>query len=266
MEDSLPLQNKWVVNTRAKHQAQPLNKMLIAAGANVIQFPLLNIEAPENLEKVEQQLASLEDYDLAIFISINAVKQTLNKIDANILQKLKLACVGEKTGLALKEHGLDIDFCPERFFNSEALLALDAFQQFIPGKKITLIKGEGGRNLLEKSLQKWGGDVETFDVYRRVCPQQNLDLLKNHQQRQELDIMLFTSGFSIDKFFTLAGFLDEKSADTNTDKNQWINAMTLLLGSERLKSHIPGDFKGNVICAEDPNDETLLKELMIEYG
>lgn len=247
-----PLQNRWVVNTRAEHQAQPLNEKLIAAGANVINFPLLSIAAPENLEKVERQLASLADYDLAIFISTNAVEQTLNKIDTSVLKNLKLACVGEKTGLALKEYGLGIDFCPERFFNSEALLALDAFQKFIPGKKIALIKGEGGRDLLKKSLLKWGGDINSFDVYRRTCPQHNLDLLKNHQLRQELDIIILTSGFSVDNFFTLA------------DKTDWIDSLTLLLGSERLKKHIPGNFKGKIIFAEDPNDNTLLKELTID--
>ncbi|WP_299876219.1 uroporphyrinogen-III synthase [uncultured Cocleimonas sp.] len=260
MEKSLPLQNKWVVNTRAEHQAQPLNEKLIAAGAHVIRFPLLNIEAPENLVKVEQQLASLADYDLAIFISTNAVEQTFNKIDPSVFKNIKLACVGKKTGLALKQFGLDIDFCPERFFNSEALLALDEFQQFIPGKKIALIKGEGGRDLLEKSLQKWGGEVSSIAVYRRTCPQHNLDLLKTHQQHQELDIIILTSGFSVDNFFTLA---DENSESAVT-KNSWMNSLTVLLGSDRLKKHIPDNFKGKVIFAEDPNDDTLLKELTID--
>ncbi len=265
MEPLGPLQNKWVVNTRAEHQAQPLNEKLIAAGANVISFPLLNIAASENLEKVEHQLASLEDYDLAIFISTNAVEQTLNKIDASVLKALKLGCVGQKTALTLKQHGLDIDFCPERFFNSEALLGLDTFQKFIPGKKIALIKGEGGRDLLKKSLQKWGGDVSSFDVYRRTCPQHNLDLLKNHQQRQELDIIILTSGFSVYNFFTLAGGISG-TAETKTDKKDWIDSLTLLLGSERLKKYIPGNFKGRVIFAEDPNDDTLLKALTIEHN
>ncbi len=253
MQSPLPLQTKWIVNTRAEHQALPLTEKLIAAGFNAISFPMLSIVAPENLKKVEHQLVSLEDYDLAIFISTNAVEQTLNKIDSTVLKTLKIACVGHKTALALKEHDLDIDFCPERFFNSEALLALDTFQKFIPGKKIALIKGEGGRDLLKKSLQKWGGDVNSIDVYRRTCPQHNLDLLKNHQQRQELDIIILTSGFSVDNFFTLAG---------NSD---WINSVTLLLGSERLKKHIPDTFSGKIIFAEDPNDDTLLKELTIEH-
>ena len=269
MEPLGPLQNKWVVNTRAEHQAQPLNEKLIAAGANVISFPLLNIAASENLEKVEHQLASLEDYDLAIFISTNAVEQTLNKIDASVLKALKLGCVGQKTALTLKQHGLDIDFCPERFFNSEALLGLDTFQKFIPGKKIALIKGEGGRDLLEKSLLKWGGDVSSFDVYRRTCPQHSLDLLKNHQLRQELDIIILTSGFSVYNFFTLAGEISgtvETTAETMPDKKNWIDSLTLLLGSERLKKHIPDNFKGKVIFAEDPNDDTLLKELTIEHN
>ncbi|MEB8431548.1 uroporphyrinogen-III synthase [Cocleimonas sp. KMM 6892] len=267
MEASLPLKNKWIVNTRAAHQAQPLTEKLRDAGATVINFPLLEIEAPENYEDVEQQLSALEQYDLAIFISTNAVERTLDKVDVSTLKKLKLACVGKKTGLALKKHGLDSDFCPERFFNSEALLALDAFQQFIPGKNIALIKGEGGRDLLQKSLLKWGGDVDSINVYRRTCPQHNLALLKNHQQRQELDIIILTSGFSIDHFFELADKHSETAVTNSNNKsneNNLMNSVTLLLGSERLKSHIPDSFKGKVIFAEDPNDDTLLKELTID--
>ena len=257
-----PLQNKWVVNTRAEHQAQPLTEKLIAAGANVISFPLLCITPPENLETVERQLASLKDYDLAIFISTNAVEQTFNKIDTSVLKTLKLACVGQKTGLALKQHGLDSDFCPERYFNSEALLALDELQKFIPGKKIALIKGDGGRDLLKKSLHKWGGDVKSIDVYQRTCPQHSLDLLKYHQQRQELDIIILTSGFSVQSFFTLAG----ATSGEKSEEIDWINSVTLLLGSERLKKHIPDTFSGKVIFAEDPHDDTLLKELTIAHG
>ncbi len=263
MDASLPLKNKWIANTRAEHQAQPLTKKLLAAGANVIHFPLLSIEPPKNLKEVEQQLALLGNYDLAVFISSNAVEQTLNKIDARVLKTLKLACVGEKTGLVLKAHDLKIDFCPKQFFNSEALLALDAFQKFIPGKKIALIKGHGGRKLLEKSLRKWGGDINTIEVYRRTCPNHNIDFLKKYHQHQELDIIILTSGFSVCNFFTLAGNLSDSSKAGANNKEDWIDSLTLLLGSERLQKYVPDNFKGRVIFAEDPSDETLLKELSV---
>ena len=94
--------------------------------------------------------------------------------------------------------------------------------------------------------------------------------MKNHKQCEELDIILLTSGFSVYNFFALAGIFSDTNADdyaeNEAENNDWINSLTLLLGSERLKKHIPSTFKGKVIFAEDPNDDTLLEELTIVYG
>ncbi len=217
-------------------------------------FPLLEIKAPQEYKVVKQKLQKLSDYDLAIFVSVNAVEHALKHIDINILASLKVATTGVKTASLLRSYGISVDYCPDKVFNSESLLALPEMKQFCCGKKIAIIRGENGRDFLHDSLLQVGAEVEYFDVYRRSCPQYNLDTIKQHWEENKLDIILLSSGTSIENFFKLS------------ENEQWVGFLTLLLGSPRMLKIIPESFQGEILIAEDPSDETIIKELVAIYG
>ena len=254
MPNTLSLKNKWIVITRPEHQTHRLSKMLQKVGGCPIPFPLIEIEPNVDLVLIRQQLNQLHNYDLIIFVSTNAVELSLNSVDIKKLDSTKIASTGKKTAQALAEKGINIDFCPERIFNSEALLAIPSFQQFAKGKKIAIIRGEGGRDFLRQNLVDMNADVDYIDVYKRDCPQNSLESLKHFWKRNELDIILLTSGSSASSFFSLA-------------KNEpWINELTLLLGSHRIQQKIPEQFRGKIVIAEDPSDETIYQKLISMYG
>lgn len=253
MSKDLPLENKWIAITRPSHQVEKLQKKLVDAGANIILFPLLEI-TPGKPSLVQQQLKKLHDYDMVIFVSSNAVTETFKWIDAKALEPLKISAVGKKTAESLKKYGVKIDFCPEKVFNSEALLAVAGMKQFCQGKQITIIRGENGRDFLRNALLRIGAEVDYFNVYQRVCPQNSLDKLKLSYGKGELDIILFSSGESISNFFDLA------------KEQNWIHKLTLLLGSARMQKKIPEQFQGKLLTVEDPSDETLYQELIKTYG
>lgn len=217
-------------------------------------FPLLEIKPPRNIDRVKQKLQKLNNVDLVIFVSVNAVEHTLKYIEANILDSIKIATTGEKTANLLRSNGITVDYCPDKVFNSEALLAMSEMRQFCKGRKIAIIRGENGRDFLRDSLSHIGAEVDYFDVYRRNCPQHNLDTIKQHWRAQKLDIILLSSGTSITNFFTLS------------KNEQWVDNLTLLLGSQRMHEIVPKHFKGKTLIAEDPSDETILEELNAIYG
>lgn len=254
MQASTTLKDKWIAITRPTHQAKVLTKKLEESGAQIIQFPLIEIAPPRNLKYIKGQLDKLKDYDLAIFVSANAVDHCLNLIEPSSFNSIKIASTGKKTAEALEKHKLYVDFYPERFFNSEALLALPEVQKFSEGKKIAIIRGDDGRNLLRDKLIQLGAQVEYINVYSKTCPQISLSLLKKYWDRHELDIVVLTSGSSVISFFQLAA------------NEPWVNNLTLLLGSQRLQQKIPGQFQGKILIAEDPSDETIYKVLTTEYG
>jgi len=248
------LKGKWIVITRPTHQTANLSNRLEAEGAFVLSFPLLEINPPKNLQQVQQQLQKLADFDLAIFVSTNAVEHALKYVNAGVFNSIKVATTGKKTASLLESHGIKVDYCPEKIFNSEALLAISGMKEFCIGKKVAIIRGENGRDYLRDSLLRAGSDTDYFDVYQRNCPQYNLDTIKQHWLDQKLDIILLSSGTSVNNFFRLA----------NNEK--WIDELTLLLGSERIRNKIPKGFQGKILVAEDPNDETIYQKLATIYG
>ncbi|MCK5664587.1 MAG: uroporphyrinogen-III synthase [Thiotrichaceae bacterium] len=244
------LKDTWVVITRPAHQTENLQLKLESVCANTILFPLIEIAPPEDLALVKKQLDNLQNYDLVIFVSANAVEQTFNYIESAKFKSVKVATTGKKTGSLLEDAGVKIDFCPSQIFNSEALLATPNFKLFCEGKSIAIIRGEGGRNLLRNELLKIASSVDYINTYQRICPQTNSDLLEQYAEQGELDIILLTSGTSVDNFFSLA------------KSESWLNDITLLIGSPRMQKKIPDSFQGKLAIAEDPSDETLYKKLI----
>jgi uroporphyrinogen-III synthase len=239
-----PLQNRWIAITRPAHQAGKLIKKLQNNGANIIPFPLLEIIEPKSSTLVQQQLTNLEHIDMAIFISPNAVEKGLGFVTKAQLQSLKIAAVGKKTALCLQNNGLSVDYFPAKYFNSEALLALDAIQQ-VKNKQIIIFKGEGGRNLLRDTLQQRGAKVTCSNVYARHCPADNIDLLKQHYFQHKLDIIVLSSGESLQHLLRLA------------DNQKWISKVPLLVGSQRIREKFQPLFAGKIWVAPDPSDETI---------
>jgi len=253
MTTRMSLNDKWVVITRPAHQTENLQLKLEAVGVHTILFPLIEIAPPDDLALVKKQLDNFQNYDLVIFVSANAVEQTFNYIESAKFELVKVATTGKKTASALEGAGVKADFFPAQIFNSEALLAIPDFKEFCDGKKIAIVRGEGGRDLLRDELLLIASSVDYINTYQRTCPQKNLDLLEQHARKGELDAVLLTSGTSVTNFFNLV------------KKASWINDITLLLGSSRMQKKIPDSFQGKLVLAEDPSDETLYKKLTEIY-
>ncbi len=248
----LPLKNKNIVITRPKQQASALAKNIQKVGGCTFLFPLIEI-TPLNDVATKNALLNLDNYDLVVFVSVNAVRQCIHLVGTDILKNKMLVCTGKKTANALIDNGLNVDFCPDKFFNSEALLSIEAFKKASVDKKIAIIRGASGRDYLKNNLISLGATVDYIDVYKRHCPQKDLSYLKTLSKQQKLDAILLTSASSTASFFEM---VDEN--DT------WINELTLLIGSSRMQHEIPDGFKGKILLAEDPSDETLYKTLLSE--
>ena len=245
------LQGKWIVVTRPKHQVASLIENIQKVGGCLLHFPLIEI-TPFNDDKTKDALNRLSEYDIVIFVSSNAVEQTIKLIGTKTLEQKTLVTTGKKTAQVLAKHDLTADFCPEKYFNSEALLAIEAFKEASRGKRIAIVRGSSGRDYLKNNLISLGASVDYIDVYSRHCPQQNLDELQAAYEQSKLDVVVLTSASSTASFFELA-------------KDQsWTNEITILIGSSRMQHEIPVQFKGKILIAEDPSDETLLKKLTLE--
>jgi uroporphyrinogen-III synthase len=211
------LENLRVLVTRPRHQTEELCALIAASGAEAINFPVLEIVPLEDNNSNNHQHRSpaaeiidqLDDVDIAVFISANAVEQG----DARVRQQrghwpahIQLAVVGRGSAQALMRVGLTAGICPEHGFNSEALLALPAMHK-VQGKRIVIFRGQGGRETLAAVLRQRGAQVEYVEVYQRRRPDINLDDLHQQGQLKRISAIIVASNESLQNLYDMAGTL-----------------------------------------------------------
>lgn len=157
-----------VLVTRPAAQAEGLCRLVAAAGGEPVRFPTVEIQPPADPDAAAALLAAR--WDLMVFISRNAVEQALRLAPAaHRGEHIQLAAVGRATAKAMQAAGLAPSLVPAAGFDSEALLALPALQE-VTGRRVLIVRGEGGRALLGKTLGERGAEVHYAEVYRRGLP------------------------------------------------------------------------------------------------
>lgn len=157
-----PLSGLTVLVTRPLGQGAGLCARIEKLGGEAIEFPALTIEAL-------QAATPLGNYQSLIFVSVNAVKHGLPLIQT-LLQATpapRIAAVGKVTAAALVEAGVNVDVFPDAGSGSEALLASVA-ATFNSVQRVLIVRGVGGRELLQENLRSLGMEVEVLEVYRRL--------------------------------------------------------------------------------------------------
>jgi uroporphyrinogen-III synthase len=218
------LEGTRVVITRPAHQAGKLAARIAAEGGQIITFPVLAIAPARDDRALEAVIDRLDDFDLAIFISTNAVQWGLAALGSRRLPaRLRLAAVGEATAAALRDHGLGQIITPMGGYNSEALLATPALRD-VRGQRIVIFRGEGGRELLGRSLVERGAQVTYAECYRRVKADTDPAVLLEALAHGDVDAITVTSVEALDNLFTMLGERGRALLD----------AVTMVVGSERV--------------------------------
>jgi uroporphyrinogen-III synthase len=174
MTDDLPLAGLKVVVTRPRDQAGQMMQRIEQAGGVPLLFPLLEISATDDSAALNEQVARLGQFNLAIFVSPNAVRYGIAAIRAagELPQKLQIATVGQGSAKALRETGISNIIAPTERFDSEGLLALPEMQQ-VSDWRVMIFRSDGGRELLGDTLRERGAKVEYASCYRRAKSQQD---------------------------------------------------------------------------------------------
>ena len=192
--NSAALAGRRVVVTRPAGQAAHLAALIRAAGGEPLLFPALEITAAGDTPELHALIEHLETFELAIFISANAV----NKALALVKQRrawppgLPVATVGRGSERELERHGFTQVLAPAERFDSEGLLALPELVQ-VAGKRVVIFRGEGGRELLGETLAARGALVEYAECYRRSRPDADPAPLLARCARKEIHAITVTS-------------------------------------------------------------------------
>ena len=147
----------------------PLCRLLENQGATTLRLPAIEIKASraigEGRRETAARLGALEDFDVIIFTSANAVRFGAVLLDQK--RDLTLAAIGPATARALNQAGYRVSVQAPLAFDSESLLLHPRLER-PAGRSVLIIKGADGRAFLEQELTQRGARVMTADVYRRV--------------------------------------------------------------------------------------------------
>ncbi len=243
------LQGLNVLVTRPAEQAATFAEKVSAAHGRPVTFPALEILGPADKQAVRRQLARLDQVDLLLFVSANAVRYAFPQMPEQIPLDLRVAAVGEATARALESVGLDPTLVPQDGCDSEALLALPELQQ-VAGWNILIVRGDSGRDLLRDTLSARGAQVEYVEVYRRRLPERNpANLIANWDRL--VDVVTVTSVQILDNLVTLLG---EEGA-------QRLRETPLVVASERIARRAAEHGCGEVHVADSALDADMLAAL-----
>jgi uroporphyrinogen-III synthase len=169
-----------VLVTRPELQSMPLCRLLEAQGAITLRLPAVEIKPLGDRRAVALSLGKLENFNVIIFTSANAVRFGVSFLDQK--RDLTLAAIGPATGRALNQAGYRVAIQPRESFDTEGLLAHPQLEH-VSGHRILMIKGGDGRELLRQELVRRGATVVTVDVYERAPATPNASALAIVQQR-----------------------------------------------------------------------------------
>ena len=193
MSDSL--QQLHILVTRPDPAGQSLCDYLDAHGARTLHFPTIAFAPPDDTQALQQAIGQLGEQDWIIFNSPQAVYDSVALIRAAWPQfppSVQFAAVGAGTARALHAAGYIVAVHPADEWSSEGVLDLPEFTHVV-GKKIAIVRGEGGRLLLEKTLKTREAQVTPVIAYKRILPSVDMTKIITKLKQDPVNVAICTS-------------------------------------------------------------------------
>jgi uroporphyrinogen-III synthase len=198
---SRTLNGAGVLVTRPARQAAALARKIATLGGRPLVFPAIVILPPADETPLREVQANLGRYDIAIFVSANAVEYGVADPAAWPAQLLPLA-PGPGTAAALAAVGIGHARVPTTTMDSEGLLALPELVD-VAGRHIVIFRGTGGRELLRAALEARGAHVVQIECYRRAQPAAGAAGLIEAWRAKRVDAVTLTSSEGLDNLWAI---------------------------------------------------------------
>lgn len=155
----------------AEADSDTLMDRLEALGATCYHYPVIKIVvAADDDASLKQQMMNFAEYDKAIVVSRRAgllAGAWLDRYWPILPTGTEYFAVGPTSAVPLKNTLNITALIPDSVYSSEGLLALPQLKD-VAGNRIIILKGTGGRDLLERTLKERGAVLDGCELYRRV--------------------------------------------------------------------------------------------------
>jgi uroporphyrinogen III methyltransferase/synthase len=201
------LQGKTVLITRRREQSAELVAELEKRGASTSVCPMIGIADPPSWAACDSAIARLGDYNGVLFTSPNAVEMFFRRLretggDLPRLHSMPVYAVGEKTGRAVTEQGVRVEFVPSVATGDALGLALSA--RDLGGKAFLHPRGNLGRDEVERHLAAAGARVDAVVVYTTQDPEtSSFGDCRRQVLSGAVDVVTFASPSAVRNFASL---------------------------------------------------------------
>lgn len=199
------VRGKRILVTRARGQSAEFATKLKNLGAEVIEYPTIEILPPRSWRGLDSAIDKLNSYDWMIFTSVNGVnffwQRLKDKKKDHSFSSQKVIAIGPATAKRLKEKGIRVTSMPKEFVAEGILKRFE--KKKIQGKRILLARAKKARDVLPKGLRKMGAVVDVIEAYRTVKPRGGSNRLKQLLTDGKIDVITFTSSSTANHFTEL---------------------------------------------------------------
>jgi uroporphyrinogen III methyltransferase / synthase len=209
-----PLFGRRIVVTRARAQAGGLSAELERLGAEVHEFPTIEIVSPEDFGPLDDAIHELDSFDWLVFTSVNGVDAIVDRLRHHGLdlravpRSAKVASIGPATAERLEGVGLRADVVPDEY-RAEALIESLGKDQ-VSGKRVLIPRARVAREILPEKLREAGAEVVVPPAYESMPSSAGKEELSLRLQSGEIDCVTFTASSTVENF--VGAFGEEEAA------------------------------------------------------
>lgn len=205
---TLPLAGKRVVVTRAQGQGGALTTKLSELGAEVIEFPTIEIAPAADYGPLDMAIARIGEYDWLIFTSANGVRFFLERVAQAAAPvgsvRARVCAIGPATRRAAERAGFVVTLMPEEYVAESLVAAFEGHE--LKGARILLPRAAVARDVVPSELARRGATVDVVEAYRTVIPEDAPARARRvFGEDAKPDWITFTSSSTVNNFAEAAG-------------------------------------------------------------
>ena len=236
-----------VILTRQNEFIENLHAQLAQLNYRPVAVPASTVVVCAGTEHILQSASS---YDDLIFVSRNAVRAALPHISIGLRQRL--FAVGKESAREITRFAQRVHY-PEQGNGARELLKMDVLQQ-ISARKILILRGETGLDILAAELTRRGAEVDNVILYKTIEPMRSRDLLQQLLGQQEMIYAIFFhSGEAARRFVSWI-----------PDNHTTVLAQTIAVaGSSRIQNILrETGWQSQIRVAQSPKNSHMLQALL----
>jgi uroporphyrinogen III methyltransferase/synthase len=181
--------------------------MLEEDGAEVIEFPVIEIVPPRSFEDLDMAIGGVRDYDWLVFTSVNGVAKFFERLiasgkDVRELHGLRIAAIGEATAGEIENKGVRVELLPVEY-RAEGLIEMFG-RENMRWKRVLIPRAKEARDVLPVKLREMGAEVDVVTAYETRKPgKQAAARIRSMLAKNMIDAITFTSSSTVRNFLSI---------------------------------------------------------------